>query len=402
MNVLGCVFCEKVGNVSAVNQHVRSFLDASRTGRQTRGSDHHNMEIVQAFYSLTASRQSEFIQDTSVDRLAVLNEFAKSITKHLKSDAEATKWRKRNFYPRRASWWARQITVVLEMYCASGRLPQLLSAHVKNIIDKSITESLLTADDDDDDDDELDLASLIPRKLEAGRAQLHAMASASGAFMPAPQNDMTMQYTGSQRGTRHGMESTITNKPTRKWINNVSPSDNASREPKIQLRKRGNPTCRETSVARSTEYVTISDEEQDDARKRGKTSSTARAASSTITGSRSLVRKEPRSASDGAVMAPLRVAELDGMAPFLVLHVTGLTNAVNTIPISFGTTLDQALDLAVRFAPRFVRENNLPVRFVGDPGARWGVDWPEWRWDQVMTVAMSQKVEVAVRLIMVE
>lgn len=431
MNTIGCVFCEKVGNVSALNQHIRSFQDASRTSRHARGSDHHNMEIVQAFYSLTAKRQPEFIQATSVDRLTVLNEFASSITKHLKSDAEADKWRKRDFYPRRANWWARQITVVLEMYRASGRLPQLLSAHVKNIIDKSITESLLNADEDDnDDDDEPHFAARVPRKLDAGRSQLLAMASASGAFMPAPQNDLTMQYTGSQHGTRLGMDANITNKPTRKWFNNLSPADNAaagpSSEPKIYLRKRGsNPTfnnAREDSISRSTEYVTISDEEQDDhdddqasrrmtppptiqPSKRGKTTATARASSSTLPASRITAAKDPRSVSGGALLSsgpPLRAASPDGMAPFLLLHVTGLTNTVHTIPISYGTTMDQALALALRFAPRVVRENNVPVRFFGDPGSHWEGDWPECRWDSVMDSAMTQRVEVFLRLIMLE
>lgn len=425
MSTIGCVFCGKVGNVSCVNQHIRSFQDASRTSRHARGSDHHHIEIVQAFYSQTAKPQPEFIQATSADRLAVLNEFASSITKHLKSDSEAEKWRKRDFYPRRATWWGRQITIVQDMYCASGRHPQLLSAHVKNIIDNSITESLLNADDADNDDDEPHLSAHIPRKLDAGRSQLLAMASASGAFMPAPQNDLNMQYTGSQHGSRIEMDANITNKPTKRWFNNLSTADNnaaagPSSGPKIHLRKRGNSTFDNTragSTSRSTEYVTISDEEQDDhdydqagtppasiqPSKRGKNTATGRAASSTVPSSR-ITAKEARSVSDGAVLSsrPQRAASPDGMAPFLILHVTGLTNTVNTIPISYGTTMDQALALALRFAPRVVRENNVPVTFFGDTGSHWEGDWPECRWDSVMDSAMTQRVEVSLRLIMLE
>lgn len=401
MTTLGCVFCEKHGNVSALNQHIRSYLDASRTGRHTRGSEHHNMEIVQAFYTLTAKRQAEFISATSTDRLAVLTEFASNITKHLTSDAETEQWRKRDFYPRRATWWARQITVVLDMYRASGRLPQLLAAHVKNIIDKSIAESLLNIDDDDDDDH-----PALPKKVQATRAQLLAMGGTSRAFMPAPQTDQTMQYTGSQSGNRHAMDSSIMNKPTRRWTNNLSPSDTATAEPKLHVRKRQNTPFNYAREARSTEYVTISDEDQDelDPEDRRPVSKTARAVSSSLSSTRLIARPATRSASDSAAIAlpELHSSAPDGFRPWLTLHVTGLSNTVQEIPIPKWTTLDEALDLAVGFAPRVVRESKLPVRFYGDLGTEWEGDWPGWRWDQIMAVAQTQKVVVALRLVLVE
>lgn len=439
MNTLGCCFCDKFGNVSALNQHVRSFLDASRTGRHMRGSDHHNIEIVQAFYNLTAQRQDEFIESTSTDRLAVLNEFARHITKHLKSDTETAQWKRRDFYPRRAAWWARQITIVLDMYCASGRLPQLLSAHVQNVIQQSIAESLMNVDDDDDDerDNRPRIAATLPQKLTTGLSDLFALPGVSGVFMPAPpapQTDLTMQYSGSQHGNRLGKASSI-NKLTRKWINNLSTIENATAKgastPKIHLRKRGGITANYAGAggagSRSTEYVTISDEEQDDelaadqgdnhmlrmqqVGNRGPPTATRRAFSSTLPGSRTTAGKSARSVSDGVIasssgtvtkMLDLADAEPDGMSPFVLLHVTGLTNTVQSIAIPFAASLDGALALAIRFAPRVVRENNLPVRFVGHEGSEWGGDWPEWRWEQLMTLAKSQKVELGLRLIMAE
>lgn len=182
----------------------------------------------------------------------------------------------------------------------------------------------------------------------------------SGSFMPAPQTDLTMQYTGSQRGNRLAMDNTIVNKPMRKWINNLSqPDSDIIYESKIQLRKRANTTfhdAREGSISRSTEFVTISDEEPNDeeglrmtpppgprTNKRGKTTATGRAASSTLPGSRIAAAKDVRSVSDGAAISSgtkVRGPEPDGMAPFVVLRVVGLTNTVQTIPIAYGTTLD--------------------------------------------------------------
>lgn len=426
MTTIACVFCDKCGNVSAVNQHIRSFLDASRTGRHTRNSEHHPLEIVQAFYHQTAQRQAGFVAATPADRLAVLAEFAQHATHHLTSDAEAVRWRKRDFYPRRAAWWARQVTLVLGMYCAAGRSPQLLAAHVRTVVDTAVRESLLNIEDDEDDPA---LASTVPKTHAAGFSPLLGLPGTAGVFVPPPpppQTECTTQYTGSQQGNRLGKDCAITNKLTRKWVNNLGTMEQdharGASAGKIQQRKRGNPPA--AAAARSSEYVTISDDELDldahghqpmptgprlQSTKRGRAPAGPRSVSSTVSRSHTVAAKA-RSVSDSAVRKPLDVSaadcdsdsDSDGMGAFVLLHVTGLTNSVQTIPIPFGTSVDAALALALRFAPRGVRENRMPVRFVGHEGSEWCGDWPAWRWEQLMTLAMTEKVELGLRLVMIE
>lgn len=54
--------------------------------------------------------------------------------------------------------------------------------------------------------------------------------------------------------------------------------------------------------------------------------------------------------------------------PFLTLKVCVINNRVHTIPIEFGTTLDEAVALAVSIAPKWVQNSNLEICF--DPAGR--------------------------------
>lgn len=54
--------------------------------------------------------------------------------------------------------------------------------------------------------------------------------------------------------------------------------------------------------------------------------------------------------------------------PFLTLKVCVINNRVHTIPIEFGTTLDEAVALAVSIAPKWVQKSNLEICF--DPAGR--------------------------------
>lgn len=382
MGTMGCVFCSKTGTPGNVNQHIRSFLDSARSNRTARLAAHHDLELVQSFYHLTASPQHDLVTETSVDRLAVLTAFASRLTKRLSSDAAADDWKERDFYARRGTWWAREVNTVLAMYQASGRIPELLAAHVANIVDKSITDSLR----------DLDRPDTAPPQPRIARSQVVTKAASTSALMPsAPRTEMTMQYSGSI----HANDITFDN-PRRMWINTIGDRNRSQNE-------------REELA-----YVTISDDESPPPirlSKRVAGSSTHRSASFAAASNAPTTAAPPasRSVSDSAVLlsrsgTPHEAAndtlDTEDMAPFLTLRVRGLTNKLATLPIAYGTTLQKALRMAVALAPAHVRMHSVPVAFEGECG-EWEGEWPEWRWEQVMAEAERRCVVVEVRLVMV-
>lgn len=360
MNTVGCIFCEKTGNVGNINQHLRNYFDASRTGRVSRGADHHNLELIQTLYHLTATAQPSLVRTTSTDRFAVLTAFATRLTHRLASDAAVHAWRHRDYFARRAAWWGREVDTVLALYTASGRIPDLLAAHVGTIVERAGADSLLHDDP----------PSPVARR-GLGRSQTVALAGP--AKTQAPRSELNMQYTGSQHGTGLVMDSAMRN-----WTSRG--------EPAIAVRKRAG------GAVRSTRYVTISDDDDDEeapAAKRTASSGTP-AANAHVAAFRSF--------SDSAMNAK----KDDGMAPFLALQVRGLTNKLATLPVAYGASLAGALRMAVERAPSVVRESGARVAFVGDAGSEWEGEWPEWRWDEVMSEAEKRRVKIVLRLVLVE
>lgn len=83
------------------------------------------------------------------------------------------------------------------------------------------------------------------------------------------------------------------------------------------------------------------------------------------------------------------------VTPFLTLNVNDIYNRIHTIPIDYGTTLDDGIALAVKLAPQWLCRVYLQFCFPNLDDA----DWPE---SQVMQDAQSDVLAVAVRLVPIE
>lgn len=68
---------------------------------------------------------------------------------------------------------------------------------------------------------------------------------------------------------------------------------------------------------------------------------------------------------------------------FLTLNVTGICGRAQPIAIHFGTTLDEALAMAVKLVPVWLQKNCRAFCFEGLDGGMWSGAWPERRWDVV-------------------
>lgn len=383
---IGCLFCEMVGSVSSVNQHVRSFHKAATAGRKSRLRDYHPVQICQAFEHLT-KEQSALLYTVTRERLAVLTAFATLATKPLPSDAAVQDWGKRDYHSFSADWWERQVDIAARKYRASNYDEDLLELHVERVIadciDKAMNEICRSVDP--------------PERRPPGpttRPGWGSLAISGG--------DLNMQ---GERSTHHNQSS----------ANEIAHGDYIDQHRNINTRGEDN----HTDDGIQTDEGNLSDDELlydppppklSVMKQRGAGLFASRSVSSSSS-STAAQRRNDSSAPPPpprVVSAPTRYTYgppskcVTGALPFLVLNVCVINNKVHTIPIEYGTTLDEAVALAVSVAPKWMRDSNVQFCFEGRRGGKWVGMWPESRWNRVMGEAESNELVVDLRLVTVE
>lgn len=404
MSSIACLFCVKTGPPSAVNQHLREYIDIADSERNSKSLRYHNIDIILAFINSSKSCAKLANNQNSADRIIVLKEFASHITKHLKSNKELTAWEQRNVSSRTSIWWEKKVARVLEAYLEMGRDPEYLTRFVGNIVARSIRESLKDVDEDDSENDSdiprLQLAANAAGGSQIGAPRVLAVSSAGNDNVPTANVELTMQYSGAQVGKRNQMRTgALGNGNNRAMRNDPGEGPSNSRPTRAAARRNDDSIFNisdddEAGSPPGNGKITVG--------KRGQEPS-ARSVSAQIPLSRVPSSKPVRAASQGDASTSKRTAPRHHtlMAPFLRLDVYGLDNKMNQIPIAYGTSLKQAITKALAFAPTIIRNNNIPVRFEGEEKSVWAGEWTDNRWEEAMEQAKSQPVQIVLRLVLV-
>lgn len=358
-----------VGSVSTVNQHIKSFYKSATAGRKSRLREYHHLGISEAFDYLFKN-QRKLVQLVSVERLSVLMAFASQATVPLAGDAAVQEWTAREYALHGTDWWERQIDIAVEKFLSSGHDEDVLEAHVKKVVDESIQNATYER---------------VPVSRNQSR-EPPARARRGGLFTIAGGTGSTLNMQGDKSSQRN--------------------------------RSAGNQIAQGDYVDQKRDIIILDDDEDEDnedelydppppkrvvPKQRGGSVIAARSVSAS--GSRTAQRQpQPAAPPRRVVSDTVRYTygppsiNPSAVTPFLTLKLNDIYNRIHTIPIDYGTTLDDAIELAVKLAPQWLRRVHLQFCLQDLDGA----DWPESRWDQVMQDAQSDELVVAVRLVPME
>lgn len=366
---VGCLFCDMVGSVSTVNQHIKSFHKSASTERKSRLGKYHHLGISEAFDYLVKD-QRKLVQLVSAERLSVLMAFASQATVPLGCDAAVQEWTTREYTLHGADWWDRQVDIAVEKFLSSAHDEDVLEAHVKKVIGESIENATY-------------------ERVPVGRNQSReppARPRRGGLFSIAGGAGSTLNMQGDKSTQRN-----------QSAANQIAQGD---------------------SIGQNRDIILVDDDDDEDdedelyappppkrlvAKQRGAGTMPVRSVSSSAS---STTQRQPEPAA-----APRRVVSdtvhysygppsitTSNVVPFLTLNVNDVYNHVRTIPIDFDTTLDEAIALAVKLAPHWLRRVHLEFCFEDLDSGK----WPESRWDQVMQDAQRDELVVALRLVPME
>lgn len=378
-----------VGSVSTVNQHLKSFHKSASTGRKSRLREYHHLGISEAFDYLVKDQRT-LVQLVSAERLSVLMAFAAQATVPLACDAAIQEWTARRFKLHGTDWWERQVDIAVEKYLSSDHDEDVLEAHVTKIINESIDNATYT-------------------RLAASRNQSRepaALVRRGGLFTIAGGAGSTLTMLGDRSSQRN--ESAANQIAQGEQVGQARDiiilDDDEDEDDKEELyapppSKRLFPKQRGASMmpARS-----VSGSASSTAQRQPDPAGPPRRVVSA--GSAAQHQPEPAAPLPRVIPDPIRYTygppsiSTPKESPFLTLHVNDIYNRVHTIPIALGTTLDEAIALAVKLAPQWLRRVHLEFCFQGLDGA----DWPEARWDQLMQEVQRHELVVAVRLVPME
>lgn len=368
---IGCLFCDMVGSVSTVNQHVKSFHKAAITGRKSRLRDYHPIQICQAFEHITKD-QPDLVYAVTGEQLAVLTVFASFATKPLPSDAAVQAWTQREYHLVSAGWWENQVDIAARKYRNSNYDEDILEQHVQKVVvdftERTMSQRRPVA------------APQEPRPAGPTRTGWGSLAISGG--------DLNMQ---GERSTHHNQSA----------ANEVAHGRHIDQHRHINIGREDNEGNQSDDELYAVPPPKLSVKKQ-----RGASLFASRSVSASSTAAQR--RNDSSAPPPRVVSAPTRYTygpqsnDVTGAIPFLVLHVCVINHKVHSIPIEFGTTLEEAIVMAVSLAPKWMRESNAQFCFEGRQGGRWVGMWPESRWNEMMDEAQSNEFIVDLRLVAVE
>lgn len=335
--------------------------------------------ICQAFGNISKEHPGLLTSVTS-EHLSVLSAFASYATKALPSDAAVEAWAKREYHLISADWWERQVSIAARKYQNCNYDDDVLDKHVEKVVADATEKTMLHG-------------RAIPALQERRptRPAWPTLAISAG--------DVNMQ---GERSTHHNQSS----------ANEIAQGTHIDQHRNMTI----GSDEHDSDEGIQTEEAIQSDDELYSApppklvvrRQRDGGLFTSRSVSASSSSSTAAAHRRSESnppPPTRVVSAPTRYTYAEvgtGALPFLVLNVCVMNNKVHTIPIEFGTTLEEAVVLAVSVAPKWIRESNAQFCFEGRRGGRWVGMWPESRWDRVMQEAESAELVVELRLVAVE
>lgn len=394
---VGCLFCRTRGTVSNVNAHLRYHLNAYDKDETPNGSEYHHMAIIAAWAHQTKPRLD--IAGMDEDRVEVLLTFAKHVTTPPMTDDESDAWKRRAHWPHNVEWWTSNIEEVEEVYLDSGRNPGAMRNKTQRIVCRSKRRSL----------NGYNKTAPVIRAVQSNTIRGADMTGMNQLNMfgdgisyrrniretPAPPGRKKSAYR-----TYHGVSSdgendgddggSVSDNDDRRYIIAAGPGIGAppSTLPKrTETRAPPSPAFKNTGTRappstpskRTETRATIPSSPPSDTPAPGKLPAII-----SITPS---IHAKTTSTTTGH--------ENTEMGHFATIDLWGIDNRRTVLPISYGTTLADALAQAT---PAILKSAGIKVCFEG-VGTDWAGEWEEWRWDMIMRAAELEHVRVELRLV---